>query len=455
MIKYTSIRVGQLGKIVTGKTPKTSIPENYGGDYMFIGPIDLHKHFIISESEKMISEKGFNSIKTNTLNGLSILVGCIGWDMGNVALVEKKCATNQQINSITNIKDDYNPFYIYYWFKGKKAFLFKISNVTRTPLLNKTDFSNIIINLPNISTQKQIAKVLSDLDTKIEVNNKINQELEAMAKLVYDYWFVQFDFPMPKDYAASIGKPELAGRPYKTSGGKMVYNAELKREIPEGWEVKYIKEIEPNVITGKTPSTKKEENFGGDIPFITIDDIRQSRFIYHTERTLTKVGADTQSTKYLEEYDICVSCIGTVGVIGFVGKKAQTNQQINTISKPKEYNRYYLFQYLQDYFDFNVAAKKGAVLSNMNKGEFELIPVIESNLKLRQLYYNKVDSNFKIIANNIRQNQKLAELRDWLLPMLMNGQVRVEKGYEEVEDVVSGPDSYREAAEDGVKYGEG
>ena len=286
------------------------------------------------------------------------------------------------------------------------------------------------IRLPSIEDQKQIAKVLSDLDAKIEVNNKINQELEALAKTIYDYWFVQFDFP------------DHNGKPYKSSGGKMVYNEELKREIPEGWEVKELKEIESNIITGKTPSTKVEENFGGEIPFITIDDIRQNRFIYTAERTLSKQGAETQSNKYLEENDICVSCIGTVGVIGFVGKKSQSNQQINTISSPKEYNRYYLFQYLNDYFNFNTAAKKGAVLSNMNKGEFEAIPVIEPIIDLRQMYFDKVDDVFKSISNNIKQNQKLAALRDWLLPMLMNGQVTVGEAKEQLGMV----------AEDGEKY---
>ena len=105
MINYESVRIGDLGKVVTGKTPKTDNPENFGSDHMFIGPTDLHKHFFISSSERMVSTKGLESIKGSVLNGVSVLVGCIGWDMGNVAIVEGKCVTNQQINSITNIHD--------------------------------------------------------------------------------------------------------------------------------------------------------------------------------------------------------------------------------------------------------------------------------------------------------------------------------------------------------------
>src|SRR5690606_9651391 len=185
-------------------------------------------------------------------------------------------------------------------------------------------------------------------------------------KTLYDYWFVQFDFPNEE------------GKPYKSSGGKMVYNEVLKRDIPERWEVKKLREIESNIITGKTPSTKIAEYFDGEIPFITIDDVRQQLFIFESERTLSRKGAESQSSKSLYPDDICVSCIGTIGVIGFVARKSQTNQQINSISKPKDYNRYYLFHALKNYFNFNAAAKKGAVLDNMNKGEFSDIPILDA-----------------------------------------------------------------------------
>jgi type I restriction enzyme S subunit len=343
--------------------------------------------------------------------------------LDNIQYVNKPFWTVDTIYYTEIKKELVDAYFLYNYLK-----LLDLSNLnsgTGVPSMTFGAYYGIKVNLPKLTIQKQVAKVLSDLDAKIEVNNKINAELEALAKTIYDYWFVQFDFPTSAGYAASRGKPEMAGKPYKSSGGKMVYNEELKREMPEGWEVKQLKEIESNIITGKTPSTKVKENFGGEIPFITIDDIRQSRFIYKAERTLTKQGAESQSNKYLEQNDICVSCIGTVGVIGFVGKRSQSNQQINTISKPKDYNRYYLFQYLNDYFNYNMAAKKGAVLSNMNKGEFEAIPVIEPIKILRQKYFESVDNVFNKISNNIKENQILAELRDWLLPMLMNGQVRV------------------------------
>ena len=272
----------------------------------------------------------------------------------------------------------------------------------------------ISLNLPNLETQQKIIKILSDIDNKIELLHQINDNLAELAKTIYDYWFVQFDFP------------DKNGKPYKTSGGKMVYNEVLKREIPEGWEVKSLGEIETNIITGKTPPTKDENNFNGNILFITIDDIRQNLFIYNSERTLSEKGANTQRAKFLKKGDICVSCIGTVGVIGIVGKIAQTNQQINSISNPQNFNKYFLLNYLDRYFKDNFTAKKGAVLDNMNKAEFESIIIINPIQNIKEIYYGKVKFLYEKIDTNIQQIQHLQFLRDWLLPMLMNGQISVE-----------------------------
>ena len=269
------------------------------------------------------------------------------------------------------------------------------------------------ILVPDLPTQQKIASVLSALDDKIELNNSINEELEAMAKTLYDYWFVQFDFPNEE------------AKPYKSSGGKMVYNETLKREIPKGWEVKKLEEIEEKIVTGKTPSTKVSEYFNGNIPFITIDDIRKQFYVYNAERNLTILGAESQANKYVYSGDICVSCIGTIGIIGIVATTSQTNQQINTISQIKDYNRYFLLNSLKNYFEYNVGAKKGAVLDNMNKQEFSNIPILDANRNLKKLYFDKVNPIYEKIKLNLKQNQELSALRDWLLPMLMNGQVKV------------------------------
>lgn len=301
--------------------------------------------------------------------------------------------------------------YIYYLLKNLKLNEYKTGS--GVPTMNRNHLHPLKIQaFLGIPTQKSIAHILSTLDQKIAINNQINAQLEQMAKTLYDYWFVQFDFP------------DENGKPYKSSGGEMVYNDTLKREIPKGWEVKGLGEVEPNIITGKTPSTQNEEFFNGNIPFITIGDIRNNMFIFQTEQKLSKNGAESQSSKYLPKDSLCVSCIATVGLIGFTTQKSQTNQQINSIIFKNKYNGPYFYFYLKDYFVVG-KAKTGNTFANMNKGDFANIKMIYPSSNIIEKFFQNIVYSFQKIKNLQKQNQQLTQLRDFLLPMLMNGQVGV------------------------------
>ena len=245
-----------------------------------------------------------------------------------------------------------------------------------------------------------------------ERNTLINDNLEATAKQLYDYWFVQFDFPNEE------------GKPYKSSGGAMVWNEKQKREIPQGLGTPKIGDIEKNIITGKTPSCVDEDNFGGDIPFVTIDDIRGNLFVFKAQRTLSTKGADSQEKKYLPIGSLSVSCIGTIGVMGFVARLAQTNQQINSIVFEHEYNKEFLYFSLKLYFE-NAKAKSGNVFANMSKEEFASIIVAYPPKQILQTFHNKVAPIFDSIKNNIEEINSLTKQRNELLPLLMNGQATV------------------------------
>lgn len=255
-------------------------------------------------------------------------------------------------------------------------------------------------------------ETLSNIDAKIKLNRQINDNLEAMAKQLYDYWFVQFDFPNEE------------GKPYKSNGGAMVWNEKLKREIPQGLDTQKIGDIEKNIITGKTPSCANEDNFGGDIPFVTIDDIRGNLFVFEAQRTLSTKGADSQEKKYLPIGSLSVSCIGTIGVMGFVARLAQTNQQINSIVFEHEYNKEFLYFSLKLYYE-NAKAKTGNVFANMSKEEFASITVAYPPKQILQAFHNKVAPIFDSIKNNIEDINSLTKQRDELLPLLMNGQASV------------------------------
>lgn len=421
MIRFEFPRIGEIGDIVTGKTPKTEDHENFGNDYMFIGPTDLHKHFFITSSERMISEKGLQNIKGSILNGVSILVGCIGWDMGNVGVVEDKCATNQQINSITNIDKRYNPLYLYYWLKTKKDFLYQQASVTRTPILNKTSFSEIRINVPvERNEQDKIVNLLVAIDKKIDLNNRINAELEAMAKTLYDYWFVQFDFSF--DFAQC--KPAANGKPYKSSGGKMVYNPTLKREIPVGWEATTIGKIATTALGG-TPSTEVDEYWeNAHIPWLSSAETASFPVI-SSEQKITQKGIENSAATLLPKGTVVISIVRYIRP-SILGIDAATNQSVVGIKECSRFKSSFIYPYFCSEIPRLMGLRTGAQQPHINKGVIDESPIVLPIDCALEEYYKQVDPIYGQIMTLAFENHHLIELRDWLLPMLMNGQVTVQ-----------------------------
>ena len=372
------------------------------------GTIDENFDWYISSN---ISEK----LPRSQLNKKCIVLPYVG-SVGDLAIFDGtyKAHLGSNIAKLElNDNCEFSEEFIYYYLKspfGQKNLLKDIQgavqkNITMDAIRN--------VEIPNIEKSKQtkIVNVLLGLDKKILNNNNIISELESMAKTIYDYWFLQYEFPNEE------------GKPYKSSGGKMVFNEELKKEIPESWTIKRIDDIEDNIVTGKTPSTKDEKNFGGDIPFITIDDIRQGLYISKTIRTLSEKGANLQAKKYIPENSICVTCIATVGLVGITTKDSQTNQQINSIVCQNKNNLYYLVNAIKDYFKYSSGAKTGNVFDNMNKEDFSSIKLVYPTENILNKYNDKMTPLYDSIKRKILENEELTKLRDELLPLLMNGQV--------------------------------
>ena len=367
-----------------------------------------------------VSEEDYNERVKRAIPEESDIIISREAPMGVVGIIPEgfQCCLGQRLVLLKIDKSKCIPTYLLYSLMSEYVQL-QIRRINRTGSivsnLNISSLKELKILLHNFEEQSKIATILSSIDDKISLNNQINQELEAMAKTLYDYWFVQFDFP------------DQNGKPYKSSGGKMVYNPELKREIPEGWGVETLKDFESKIITGKTPSRANSDNFGGEIPFITIGDIRGNTFIYSTSETLTDLGASVQQNKYLPEGSLCVSCIATVGEIGFTTEWSHTNQQINSIVFEDANNRYYLYFALKNYFEnANASAKTGNTFANMNKEDFSGIRIILPRNEITNNFHKMTEPYFAQIKCLQGQNQELTQLRDWLLPMLMNGQVKVE-----------------------------
>jgi len=319
----------------------------------------------------------------------------------------------------TPYEDKLSGRFLNYWFQTKFAKRYFENNAggsgQRCTLVLDV-IKSTPLYLPSLNTQKQIAKVLSDLDAKIELNNKINQELEAMAKTLYDYWFVQFDFPF--DFAQ--GKPDANGKPYKSSGGKMVYNEELKREIPEGWDVATLLDI-ANFVNGiacqKYRPEEKED-------FYRVIKIREmgSGFTDNSEFVSTKIPEKV----VVNDGDVLFSWSATLAVKIWTGGKGALNQHIFKVTSKKYPRSYYYFELLNYLQHFKMIADlRKTTMGHITQDHLKQSRIVIPPKNIINFLDRKLEPILNQIVLKQKQNQKLTELRDWLLPMLMNGQVRV------------------------------
>lgn len=386
-------------------------------DYKIINATALMDGYVDWNNCGFITEDRYEESPEIMLQEGDILIskdGTLG-KIGYVKGLTTPCTVASGIFVLRNsIPEKLNFDYLYHVLKSNifKDFIQRNKSLGSTILhLYQRDLENFELELPSLEHQNSISRILNAIEEKIANNNKINAELESLAKTIYDYWFLQFEFPNEE------------GKPYKSSGGKMVWNEELKREIPEGWNYVLLQEFEKNIITGKTPSTKNKDNFGGNIPFITIGDIRNNTFITKTEITLSEQGSKSQENKYIPEGSICVTCIATTGLVGITTKKSQTNQQINSIICQNSFNRFYLLYAIRDFFKFSSGAKSGNTFANMSKRDFENIQLIQPEESILKQFEKKIAPILMSVKNNSVESEKLSSLRDFLLPMLLNGQV--------------------------------
>ena len=276
-----------------------------------------------------------------------------------------------------------------------------------------------------MSEQKKIASILKSLDDKIEVNNQMNQTLEEMAQVIFKEWFVEFNFPITPNFGSSPLDKGEGGKilGYKDNGGEMV-DSELGM-IPVGWRVEELKEL-GEIITGKTPSTKKKENYNGTYPFITIPDMHGKTFISKTERSLSEEGHKVQSKKLLPINSIIVSCIATVGLVGINTKPSHTNQQINSIVPKYESYLFYIYELIKSKKGLLYQlGSAGTTTLNVNKGVFEKIEVLEPNKEIIEKFYKLMKPVYNTILQNQLESEALSKTRNTLLPKLMSGEVRV------------------------------
>ena len=298
-------------------------------------------------------------------------------------------------------KSDEN--YVYYLTSSDAVVLPAINSMTGASGRQRADkrfIERTKLNVPDLPTQKRIAEILSAYDDLIENNNRRIALLEKAAQELYKEWFVRFRFPGYE-------------------------NAKFENGLPEGWNVKRLVDY-GKVETGKTPSTEVIENYGCEIMFVKTPDMHGNLFTIQTGEYLSKQGHLTQPKKLLPPNSIMVSCIGTGGVVSINAEQAHTNQQINSIILDNSMFLEWLFFTCKGLKEtIELFGATGATMTNLSKGKFEKLKVIEPKEKLISLFHDKVQPVFDEIKALMYNNKNLAKQRDLLLPRLMSGKLEV------------------------------
>ncbi|WP_342463238.1 restriction endonuclease subunit S [Ureibacillus sp. FSL K6-8385] len=279
--------------------------------------------------------------------------------------------------------------------------------------IKSSELKKIPIPVPPIDIQKKIASILGSIDEKIELNLKMNETLEEMAMTLYKHWFVDFGPFQDEEFVES----ELG-------------------MIPKGWKVIQVKDL-GEVITGKTPSTKVKEYYGDKIPFIKIPDMHGNVYIVKTETMLSELGAQSQKNKMLPPNTVCVSCIATPGLVVLTSEMSQTNQQINSVVCKEGVSPYFVYLFFKSISDNIVTLGSGGTATlNLNKGDFSRIKLLMPTNEVMTGFNNKVESIFNLIKINSLNNIELENLRDYLLPRLLSGEIDVSQAEKQVEEVL-------------------
>lgn len=405
MEDWKEYKLEELGTVVGGATPSTKDPSNYDGEISWITPKDLsnYPNRFISRGDRTITQKGFEGCSCKMLPKGSILFSSRA-PIGYVAIAEKEMCTNQGFKSIIPNTSIVNNMFLYYLFVNNKKYIESLGSGTTFKEVSGSVMKNILFNIPSLRAQEQIALFLSSLDDKIELNRRINDNLEQQAQALYKSWFVDFE-------------------PFKD--GNFV-ESELGM-IPEGWKVVRLEEI-CDIVAGGTPSKTHPDYYcENGIAWITPKDlsISNEKFTSHGETDITKLGYSKSSAKLMPEGSVLFSSRAPIGYISIATNDICTNQGFKSLV-PKSAGTCFLYCYLKEETTSIENQATGStfkeVSGSLMKNQLVIFP---ENSTIMQKFEQSVIALFKFQKNNEAENRNLMKYRDSLLPRLMSGELTI------------------------------
>lgn len=403
---WEHVQLGHVcSKIGSGATPRGGESVYVKGGTAIIRSQNVYNGSFSPDGLAHLTEEHAEQLKGVTVEPRDVLLNITGDSVARCCQVPDwvlPARVNQHVAIVRSKSDLLLPEFLCYYFVSPlmQRYLLSIagSGGTRNAL-TKGMIESFDIPCPPVPIQQRIVELLKRYDDFIKNNQRRIQLLEQAARLLYKEWFVLFRFPGHE-------------------------HVKIKDGVPEGWTLGTIADI-GEVVTGKTPSKKKDSYYGDDIPFIKTPDMHGNTLVFKTDESLSEEGANTQANKTLPLRSILVSCIGTVGAVSFNSAAAQTNQQINAIVPKDESLSYWAFFMAKDLKPLLEGMGGGATMANVNKSKFSSIKVVIPSGLILDQFNSFVSTQIDQIERMARMNLQLVNARELLLPRLMNGEVAV------------------------------
>ena len=415
-ITWEITSLSELGTFSRGKSkhrPRNDVKLFEDGKYPLVQTGDVKAaNLYITKNDSYYNDFGLKQSKLWPAGTLCITIAA---NIAETAILSYPMCFPDSIVGFNANPEKSSELFVYYFFEYIKKEIQKSASGSIQDNINIDYLSKMRIKIPDKKYQDKIVELLSSIDKKILLNNQINQELETMAKTLYDYWFVQFDFP------------DQNGKPYKSSGGKMVYNPELKREIPEGWGVEKLGELAQfkNGINYEKTSSGSEK-----VKIINVRNISSSTiFINQTDLDEIFLENDKSTNFIVNEGMILITRSGIPGATRLVSELEAKTVYSGFIIASEVNDLIYknlIYYYLKNVEEVLKNQSAGTIMKNISQSVLTDMAVSLPPQNVLLKFNSIIDDLLEQMKNVQRQNQELTQLRDWLLPMLMNGQVKVE-----------------------------
>lgn len=384
------------------------------GDYYFINGNNLvDGEIVISSDTLTISKEEYDRIK-RPLNENTILLSING-TLGKIAMYKGENVALGKSACYINVKKNKNKYFVKYILTTKEfqKYMLLVAHGSTIKNLAPSQVVDYEFDVPNGLNQDKVAFLLKAIDDKIQNNNKIIIELESIAKIIYDYWFLQFEFPNED------------GKPYKSSGGKMVWNEELKREIPERWTNGTLEDL-GEIVAGGTPSTNYPEYYSENgIAWITPNDLSNSnvKYITHGERDISEIGLNNSSARLMPKGTVLLTSRAPIGYLGIAANEVCTNQGFKSIVPNGKFGSEFIYHTVEKMIVYLKSLGTGSTFTEISKTVVARVKIVIPEVSVVEKYEEMVSgicAKRRVIE---KENKEFISLRDFLLPLLMNGQV--------------------------------